>query len=625
MIYINKTGKQNQVWMPKPYDIVINCPDADDAYNSGYTSGYTDGFEEGYPSGRTDGFEEGYTSGYTDGLSACSGGSCEEEWQDGYDSGFTDGSNSVDCTDFYNSGVTDGYASGYTSGRTDGYDDGWQPGYQSGYTDGLNACSGGNEDLIANLQGDYFIIPEGTTKLRDYAFGYTSLSSITIPSSVTSIGNSAFSNVPFSSITIPSSVTSIDGNAFMSCINLTEIDIPDTVKSLGEAVFINCILLTAATLPSGLTRISDYLFSNTSLTGITLPTGITSIGKSAFTNSKLTGNIVIPSGVTYIGTGAFRNCSGLTSMTFEGPVPATITTNTDYNASLGSSAYTWPIYVPCEAVEDYKTAWPTYAHRIMCHSGETDNYLTLEIKSDGGVVHFNPNSTGMDGKSYDYRINQNDWVENLSGSCELSVSSGDTVQFRGNDISLGNSSFAAAGFYTTTASFDVHGNIMSMYRKTNFENITTIPVGHSFAYFFNDCRGLVSAENLELPATTLQQFCYERMFENCVSLVRAPELPATTLANYCYQYMFMNCTGLTSAPELPAETLTQYCYYNMFNNCRNLGYIKCLANNISAEYSTKGWVNGVSSSGTFVKNSSMSGWNTGYDGIPTGWTVVDAS
>ena len=47
MIYINRTGKQNQVWMPKPYDIIINdCPEADDAYNSGYTSGVTDGIAE---------------------------------------------------------------------------------------------------------------------------------------------------------------------------------------------------------------------------------------------------------------------------------------------------------------------------------------------------------------------------------------------------------------------------------------------------------------------------------------------------------------------------------------------------------------------------------------------------
>ena len=257
---------------------------------------------------------EEYNSGYTAGL--------EEGYDKGYDSGYTDGAESVDCEDFYN----------------------------SGYTAGLEK---GNEDLIANLQDDYFVIPEGTTKIRDFAFHTTSLSAITIPSSVTFIGK----------------------HAFQGCKNLTEIVIPDSVKTLGTAevsadityptaVFSDCTQLTAATLPSGLTVISNYLFAYTSLTGITLPTGITVIGYGAFENCKLTGDIVIPSGVTQICGGAFVGCSGLTSMTFESPVPAT-------RASLGSYDYTWPIYVPCEAVEDYKTAWPRYAHRIMCKSGET--------------------------------------------------------------------------------------------------------------------------------------------------------------------------------------------------------------------------------------------------------------
>lgn len=198
MIYINTTGKQNQVWLPKPYDIVISdCPGAEDAYNSGYTSGHTDGVEDGYDSGYTsgytdgqasvdctdfynsgvtDGYGSGYTSGYTDGLNACSGGSCEGIWEEGYDSGYTDGQSSVDCTDFYNSGKTDGAAEqkakmtelnvdnadlhvapgGVLENdfyREDGWNhvwvavdttNWWDSGYTSGYTDGVNACSGGS-------------------------------------------------------------------------------------------------------------------------------------------------------------------------------------------------------------------------------------------------------------------------------------------------------------------------------------------------------------------------------------------------------------------------------------------------------------------------------------------------
>lgn len=242
----------------------------------------------------------------------------------------------------------------------------YNSGYTAGYDDGLSDCTSGSLDLKANIQGDYYIIPEGTTRIRNHAFVYTSLSSITIPSSVTEIDDEAFKNTRLTGITIPSSVDAI-GLMTFAYTNLQEINLPDSVTYLGQAAFANCESLTAATLPSGLTSIPYSLFSYCALTGITLPTGITSIGQTAFQRNPLTGNIVIPSGVTFIGDNAFDRCSGLTSMTFESPVPATITAPGQFNTpSLGDSAYTWPIYVPCSAVEAYRTAWPYYAHRISC-------------------------------------------------------------------------------------------------------------------------------------------------------------------------------------------------------------------------------------------------------------------
>ena len=243
----------------------------------------------------------------------------------------------------------------------------YNSGYTAGYDDGLSACTSGSLDLKANLQGDYFIIPEGTYKLRHAALQNCNISAITIPSSVIEIGELAFLGNPLTSITIPSRVYRIGGRAF-EYTRLEEITIPDSVIYLGPAAFLDCKNLTAATLPSNLTSIDDLLFKGCALTGITLPTGIKSIGRASFENCPLTGNIVIPSGVTSIGDTAFRGCSGLTSMTFESPVPATIAAPgpTSDSASLGDSAYTWPIYVPCEAVEEYRTAWPYYAHRISC-------------------------------------------------------------------------------------------------------------------------------------------------------------------------------------------------------------------------------------------------------------------
>lgn len=73
-----------------------------------------------------------------------------------------------------------------------------------------------------------------------------------------------------------------------------------------------------------------------------------------------------------------------------------------------------------------------------------------------------------------------------------------------------------------------------------------------------------------LPTTTLANYCYSYMFQDCTSLTKAPALPATTLANYCYEFMFRECTALIQASALPATSLKQYCYYNMFRECTSL-------------------------------------------------------
>ena len=151
---------------------------------------------------------------------------------------------------------------------------------------------------------------------------------------------------------------------------------------------------------------------------------------------------------------------------------------------------------------------------------------------------------------------------------------------------------------------------------------TTMEYG-CYSYMFERCTGLTTSP--ALPATTLHLECYRSMFEGCTGLTTAPALPAETLQLRCYLSMFKGCTSLTAAPELPATTLAGGCYWSMFENCSNLNYIKCLATDISASNCTRSWVVGVSSTGTFVKHPSMTGWSTGNNGIPSAWTVQDAS
>ena len=148
----------------------------------------------------------------------------------------------------------------------------------------------------------------------------------------------------------------------------------------------------------------------------------------------------------------------------------------------------------------------------------------------------------------------------------------------------------------------------------------TTLAGGCYTSMFQYCRGLTIAP--VLSATTLAEGCCLDMFKGCTSLTTVPAtLPATTLANNCYQRMFSGCSSLTNAPVLPAPTLTNACYCQMFFQCSSLSAVTCLATSISGNMTTYQWLYGVAANGTFTKAAGMTSWQTGVDGIPSGWTV----
>lgn len=226
------------------------------------------------------------------------------------------------------------------------------------FDSGLTACSGSNADLIANLNGDYYVIPEGTYRVRDAAFANTSMSSITIPSSVLEIKGSAFAGSGLISIDVPDTVTDFSsGRIFADCRNLQNAKLPNGVSAL-NSTFVNCLSLTGVTLPSGLTTLGQSVFEYCqSLSSITLPDSITSIGYRCFFAAKALSEITIPENVTEIGNMAFYACENLRTLYFLGSTPP----------SVGSS--TLPgvlehIYVPCGYVNAYKTALPSFINVI---------------------------------------------------------------------------------------------------------------------------------------------------------------------------------------------------------------------------------------------------------------------
>ena len=184
------------------------------------------------------------------------------------------------------------------------------------------------------------------------------------------------------------------------------------------------------------------------------------------------------------------------------------------------------------------------------------DYLYFEAVQDSNISFTKASGLTIDLK---YKIDNGKW-QNYSS--QITLAAGHKAYFKGDNEKISESGKLSK--FIITGGVNVGGNIMSLL------GFRSQPGKNSFSCLFDYCIGILSTENLKLPATTLAQNCYEGMFRGCSSLTTPPQLPATTLASYCYYYMFMGCTSLTTPPQLPATTLVSGCYYQMFINCTSL-------------------------------------------------------
>ena len=217
-----------------------------------------------------------------------------------------------------------------------------------------------------------------------------------------------------------------------------------------------------------------------------------------------------------------------------------------------------------------------------------------------------------------------------NGATWKSLASGGTVKVYEGDKILWKSALKPVNFafgigsFSSYSDFSVYGNVMSLLYGDDFNGKTDLMYDSVFYGLFRDCAELWYAANLVLPALNLTYACYRYMFSGCASLLSTPELPATALADSCYYGMFSNCNrNLRATPELPATALTEFCYHEMFDGCSKLNHITMLATDISAYGCLANWVDGVSSTGTFVKHHDMESLPAGVSGIPEGWEIKD--
>ena len=238
----------------------------------------------------------------------------------------------------------------------------------------------------------------------------------------------------------------------------------------------------------------------------------------------------------------------------------------------------------------------TLAEKLIMGAGAGE----LEVK---GYVEFvsstpmtiTPQYTSHLGVTLLYSLDGKTWTPIVSGA---KTPSANIIYFIGSTTGVRSlytsSSTLNAWKFTDATNLECNGKLdrLIQYNLGDDEDILVIDES-CFGYMFNNCTSLIKAP--ELPATTLANYCYANLFSGCTSLTTAPELPATTLANgcyvsmfrktgittapallattlygNCYGYMFNNCTSLIKAPELPATTLANYCYEAMFYGCTSL-------------------------------------------------------
>lgn len=203
--------------------------------------------------------------------------------------------------------------------------------------------------------------------------------------------------------------------------------------------------------------------------------------------------------------------------------------------------------------------------------------LYLLSKQNGSTVTLS--GTGTINDVYQTSTDNVIWSDYTLGT-PLTLDNGEGIYFRikanRTDIFTGTNLFVT--FSTSTGVIEAYHNVNSMLSPnfTNLSDLTTVVNSGAFClatlfgpYSSNSGVPYLTRAPL-LPATTLAENCYSRMFRNCTGLTKAPRLPATSLVQKCYWYMFGGCTGLTQAPELPATTLALQCYYSMFTGCTSL-------------------------------------------------------
>ncbi len=356
-------------------------------------------------------------------------------------------------------------------------------------------------------------LPESLTTLGSYAFySCKLLKTIKIPSGVTAIPSSCFYECSsLENVTIPEGVTTIGGEAFYHC-NLNALTLPESLETIGIYAFYRNSSLKSVNIPAKVKTIESNAFHNCGLTDLVIQEGVQTIGDYAFESNSLQ-NLTLPSTIKSIGNGAFRYNNNLQSIICNAVMPPALGDNA-FNIEITSS-----IKVPMASIAAYRKAygWKDFS-----------NYYSGEVVADGITYH----------------IDENGAMVAVAEAALTEANIPSAVEFEGNQ-------------YAVTKIND-----KAFSDNTNL-TVVTLPDGlvEIGEYAFSGCQNL---ESVALPES-LTTFGYNA-FGSCKSL-KAVKIPSgvTAIPSSC----FSECSSLESVtiPE-GVTAIGGTAFYNCIYNHR---------------------------------------------------------
>ena len=286
-------------------------------------------------------------------------------------------------------------------------------------------------------------LPEGITKIGNYAFsGCTALENVSLPESLKEIGEYSFRNCSAlkdskGSLVFGNNLIKIGKYAFYGCKSLSgDMVIPDSVTEIGEYAFYNCTGFNGTLkLSATLKTIPDYAFQSCGFTGtLILPEKLEKIGRYAFYGNNFNSELVIPDhvsqinsdafaycknieklvigsgisnipyecfyrcegldeilfsdNVTTIGDRAFGFCANVKTLTFLGNTPPELkgTPKTMFFGYQGMKKLE-TIYVPSDALEQYKEKWSSLTGENVAFSGDSMALKVTGLQSVYTISH----------------------------------------------------------------------------------------------------------------------------------------------------------------------------------------------------------------------------------------------